>query len=82
MVYGMGQSDAAFRMMNTANSQIASLNSVGPDSDMKALAQSDKQNAINMAKDQLTYQIMEKLDEQDQKLKKDKINRDFSYFQD
>ncbi|MBR2526721.1 hypothetical protein IKE67_09675 [bacterium] len=80
MVYGMGQSDAAFRMMNTAHSQISSINSIGPDSDMQALAKADKQNSINMLKDQLTYQIMEKMDEQDDKLKKDKIKRDFSYF--
>ena len=82
MVYGMGKSDAAFRMMNTANSQIASLNSIGPDSDMKALAEADKRNSINMAKDELTYQIMDKMEEQADKLKKEKIKRDFSYFQD
>ena len=82
MVYGMGQSDAAFRMMNTASSEIASLSSIGPDSDMRALAEADKRNAISMAKDELTYQIMEKMEEQEEKIKKDKIKRSFNYMQD
>lgn len=81
MVYGMGQSDAAFRMMNTSEAQISALNNIGPDSDMKALAEADKKNALSMAKDQLTYQIMEKMEEQQDKLKKEKIERDFKYFE-
>ena len=82
MNYGMGKSDAAFRMMNTANSQLSAIRSVGPDSDMKALAAADKRNAINMAQDQLTYQIMDLMEEQADKIRKDKIKRSFSYFQD
>ena len=82
MAFGIGRSDAAFRMMNTSNAQLSAIRNAGPDSDTYALAQQDKQFAINNAKDQLTYQIMDKLEEQHDKIQKDKIKRSFSYFQD
>ena len=81
MAFGIGKSDAAFRMMNTANSQLSAIRNAGPESDTYALAQQDKQFAINNAKDELTYMVMEKMEEQHDKLQKDKIKRSFSYFQ-
>lgn len=75
MIYAVGRSDAAFRMMNTANSQLAMINSIGPNADLRALHAMDTRNALQMQKDKLNYTLMDKLDKLDTKIRKDKINR-------
>ena len=75
MIYAVGRSDAAFRMMNTANSQLAMMNSIGPNTDLRALHEMDTRNALQMQKDKLNYTLMDKLYKLDTKIRKDKINR-------
>ena len=53
MIYGVGRSDAAFRIMNTANAQMSAMRNIGPNSDMKMLHEMDKRNALQMEKDKL-----------------------------
>ena len=57
MIYGVGRSDAAFRIMNTANAQMSAMRNIGPNSDMKMLHEMDKRNALQMEKDKFSYQI-------------------------
>ena len=75
MIYAVGRSDAAFRMLNTANSQLAMMNSIGRNTDLRALHAMDTRNALQMQKDKLNYTLMDKLDKLDTKIRKDKINR-------
>lgn len=75
MIYGIGRSDAAFRIMNTANAQMSAMRSVGPNSDMRMLHEMDKRNALQMEKDKFSYQMLDKLDQMDNKIRKDKLKR-------
>lgn len=75
MIYGIGRSDAAFRIMNTANAQMSAMRSVGPNSDMRMLHDMDKRNALQMEKDKFSYQMLDKLDQMDNKIRKDKLKR-------
>ena len=75
MIYGIGRSDAAFRIINTANAQMSAMRSVGPNSDMRMLHEMDKRNALQMEKDKFSYQMLDKLDQMDNKIRKDKLKR-------
>lgn len=75
MIYAVGRSDAIFRMMNTANAQMSALRSINPNSDMRMLHQMDMQNSLQMEKDRLSYQMLDRLDKLDNKIRKDKLNR-------
>ena len=75
MIYAVGRSDAIFRMMNTANAQMSVLRNINPNSDMRMLHQMDMQNSLQMEKDRLSYQMLDRLDKLDNKIRKDKLNR-------
>lgn len=75
MIYGVGRSDAAFRIMNTANAQMSAMRNIGPNSEMKMLHEMDKRNALQMEKDKFSYQMLDKLDQMDNKIRKDKLKR-------
>ena len=75
MIYGIGRSDAAFRIMNTASAQMSAMRSIGPNSDMRKLHDMDKRNALQMEKDKFSYQMLDKLDQMDNKIRKDKLKR-------
>ncbi len=75
MIYAVGRSDSAFRMMNTASSQLSMMNSIGPNSDLRALHAMDTRNALQMEKDKLNYTLMDRLDKLDTKIRKDRIKR-------
>lgn len=75
MIYAVGRSDAIFRMMNTANAQMLALRNINPNSDMRMLHQMDMQNSLQMEKDRLSYQMLDRLDKLDNKIRKDKLNR-------
>lgn len=83
MVYAIGRADAAYRMMSTADSQLSTLRSIGSNYDVRVLQELQKRdtmNAINMQKDELMYNLMDKLDKMDKKIKKDKFERSSSTF--
>ena len=83
MVYAIGRADAAYRMMNTADSQLSSLRSIGSNYDVRVLNELQKRdtlNAINMQKDELMYKLMDRLDKMDKKIKQDKFERSTSTF--
>lgn len=75
MIYGVGRSDVAFRIMNTANTQMSAMRNIGQNSDMKMLHEMDKRNALQMEKDKFSYQMLDKLDQMDNKIRKDKLKR-------
>ena len=75
MIYAVGRSDAIFRMMNTANAQMSSVRNINQNSDMRMLHQMDMQNSLQMEKDRLSYQMLDRLDKLDNKIRKDKLNR-------
>lgn len=75
MIYAVGRSDAIFRMMNTANAQMSVLRNINPNSDMRMLHQMDMQNSLQMEKDRLSYQMLDRLDKLDNKIRKNKLNR-------
>ena len=75
MIYGVGRSDAAFRIMNTANAQMSAMRNIGPNSDMRMVHEMDKRNALQMEKDKFSYQMLDKLDQMDNKIRKDKFKR-------
>lgn len=75
MIYAVGRSDAIFRMMNTANARMSALRNINPNSDMRMLHQMDMQNSLQMEKDRLSYQMLDRLDKLDNKIRKDKLNR-------
>lgn len=75
MIYAVGRSDAIFRMMNTANAQMSALRNINQNSDMRMLHQMDMQNSLQMEKDRLSYQMLDRLDKLDNKIRKDKLNR-------
>lgn len=75
MIYAVGRSDAAFRMMNTANAQMSALRNINSNSDMRMLHEMDMRNSLQMEKDRFSYQMLDRLDKLDNKIRKDKLNR-------
>lgn len=75
MIYAVGRSDAAFRMMNTANVQMSALRNINSNSDMRMLHEMDMRNSLQMEKDRFSYQMLDRLDKLDNKIRKDKLNR-------
>lgn len=75
-IYGAARMDSAYRMMNMASSQSSMLNSLGPNSDMKLLHQMDMRNSLEMEKEKFNYQVLEKLEEMNDRITEEKIKRD------
>lgn len=75
MIYGVGRSDAAYRVMSTANAQMSAMRNIGANSDTKMLHEMDKRNTLQMEKDKFSYKMLDKLDQMDNKIRKDKLKR-------
>jgi len=72
-IYGIGRNDAAFRVMNIANTQMAMMNSLGPNTDMQRLHQMDTQLALDAEKAKFNYKMLDKLDQMNKKIVEEKF---------
>ena len=72
-IYGIGKMDAAYRVMNIANAQMAMMNSLGPNADMARVHQMDNQLALDSEKAKFNYKMLDKLDQMNKKIVEEKF---------